>query len=343
MFLPSCEFYIIIERINQITIRLNGGIKMNKESKILIYTPSDPNTYADMLRKKGYTNVHTASTSEEAENSLPDVEIILQWKFPLHLLERPEAKSVKWIQSLGAGVDDLMRSTSIPEDIVITRIVDQFGAPMSEYVFAQLLYVYQDISRSQASQKEKSWQPFLTQLLQEQTIGVAGLGSIGKEVIRKARAFDMKVHGLSYSGKEAHLVDRHYGPSEWKEFVKELDVLVLILPLTEQTRHAVNRDVLLSMKPTASLVNIGRGSLIAEADLIEVLRDGHLRAAILDVFEQEPLPADNPLWTLPQVYVTPHMSGPSTQERLGQYLLANLERYEKGEPLTGVVNRKAGY
>lgn len=316
---------------------------MNKAAKILIYTPSDASTYADMLNEKGYTNVHAATTPEEAEANLPGTEILMQWKFPLHLLERPEASSVKWIQSLGAGVDDLMRSTSIHEDIMITRIVDQFGGPMSEYVFAQLLYVYQDIARSQAAQKERSWQPFLTQLLQGQTIGIAGLGSIGKEAIRKARAFDMKVYGLSYSGKEAHLVDRHFGPNEWHDFVKDLDVLVLILPLTEQTRHAVNRDVLLAMKPSACLVNIGRGSLIAEEELIDVLRSGHLRAAILDVFEKEPLPADNPLWTLPQAYITPHMSGPSTKERLGQYLLANLERYEKGEPLTGVVNRKAGY
>jgi glyoxylate/hydroxypyruvate reductase A len=179
--------------------------------------------------------------------------------------------------------------------------------------------------------------------LQGKTIGVAGLGSIGKEVIRKARAFDMTVHGLSYSGKAAHLVDRHFGPDEWIPFVKGLDILVLILPLTEQTRHVVNREVLQAMKPDACLVNIGRGHLIAEDELIEVLESGHLRAAILDVFQEEPLPKTNPLWELPNVYITPHMSGPSTQERIGKYILENLNRYHRGEPLLGLVNRQAGY
>lgn len=316
---------------------------MNKASKVLIYSPSEAELYAELIRKDGYTSVYSASTPEEAEERLQDTEILMQWKFPLHLLEKPAGKSVKWIQSLGAGVDDLMRSTSIPEGITISRVVDQFGGPMSEYVFAQLLYVYQDIARSQAAQKKKSWEPFLTELLHGKIIGIAGLGSIGKEAIRKARAFDMKVYGLSYSGKEAHLVDRHYGPEEWIDFVKDLDILLLILPLTEQTRHIVNRDVLMAMKSTACLVNIGRGHLIAEDELVDVMRTGHLRAAILDVFQQEPLPVTSPLWELPNVYITPHMSGPSTKERLGQYLLTNLTRYQNGEALLGVVNRKAGY
>jgi phosphoglycerate dehydrogenase-like enzyme len=316
---------------------------MNKATKILIYERSDAEQYAELLRNAGYTSVCTAATPEEAEKNIADTEILIQWRFPFHLLERPEAKSLKWIQSLGAGVDDMMRSTSIHEDVMITRIVDQFGTPMSEYVFAQLLYVYQDIARSQASQQKKKWEPFLTELLHGKTIGVAGLGSIGKEVVRKARAFDMKVYGLSYSGKKAELVDRHFGPDEWIPFVRELDILVLILPHTEQTHEIVNRDVLLAMKPSACLVNIGRGHLIAEDELIDVLGTGHLRAAILDVFQKEPLSEESPLWELPNVYITPHMSGPSTEDRLGQYLLENLNRFQNGETLKGVVNQKAGY
>ena len=316
---------------------------MGYETKILVYTPNEPETYAEMIREAGYTSVQSASTVEEAEAKLKETEVIISWKFPLHLLERPEAKDVKWIQSLGAGVDDLVRSSFIGEEIVITRIVDQFGPAMSEYVFAHLLYTYQDMARSRAAQQEKQWTPFVTDLLQGKTIGIAGIGSIGKEIVKRARAFDMTVHGLSYTGKDAHLVDRHYTPDQWLAFVKDLDVLVLILPLTEQTRHVVNRDVLLAMKPSATLVNIGRGHLIAEEELVEVLQSGHLRAAILDVFQHEPLPEQSPLWRLPNVYVTPHMSGPSTHERIGEYILDNLARFGRGEALQGVVNRQAGY
>ena len=316
---------------------------MALDTNILVYTPDSPETYAELIQKAGYTSVRCASTPEEVKTKLEGTEVIIAWKFPLSLLERPEANRVKWIQSLGAGVDDLVGSSSIGEQVVITRIVDQFGPSMSEYVFGQLLHVYQDVARTRAAQREKRWEPFVTDLLQGKTMGIAGLGSIGREVVKKARAFDMRIHGLSYSGRAAHLVDRHFGPNEWIPFVKELDILVLILPLTEQTRHVVNREVLQSMKPDACLVNIGRGHLIAEDELIEVLQSGHLRVAILDVFQQEPLPKSNPLWELPNVSITPHMSGPSTQERIGQYILDNLTRFHRGEPLLGVVNRRSGY
>lgn len=340
----SCGFPSLFFQIGMnVPLFRERGTEMTQDMNILVYTPNEPETYAELIRKAGYTSVHAASTPEEAKEKLKETEVIIAWQFPLHLLGRPEARSVKWIQSLGAGVDDLVRSPSIHEQVVITRIVDQFGVPMSEYVFAQLLHLYQDVERSRAAQQEKRWEPFVTELLHGKTIGIAGLGSIGKEIIKKARAFDMAIHGLSFSGKEAHLVDRHFGPDQWLDFVKELDILVLILPLTEQTCHVVNREVLLAMKPSACLVNIGRGHLIAEEELIYVLRSGHLRAAILDVFQQEPLPESSPLWQLPNVYVTPHMSGPSTQERIGQYILDNLARYGRGEALHGIVNRKAGY
>jgi glyoxylate/hydroxypyruvate reductase A len=244
---------------------------------------------------------------------------------------------------MGAGVDDLVRSPYIHEHVQLTRIVDQFSVPMGEYVFAHLLFEYQNLNRTEKAQSEKKWSPFEPELLAGKTIGIAGLGSIGTEMIRKARAFDMVVHGLSYTGKHAQLVDRHYGPKEWKEFVQELDILVLVLPLTDETSQVVDRELLLSMKPSACLVNVGRGRLIVENELIEVLRSGHLRAAILDVFEKEPLSEESPLWQLPNVRVTPHLSGINTEERICSYFLENLKRYLKNDELRGKVNRKAGY
>ncbi|WP_052947553.1 D-2-hydroxyacid dehydrogenase [Aneurinibacillus tyrosinisolvens] len=316
---------------------------MDREPKILIYSPNDTQVYADLLQAKGYTAVGSASTPEEAAERLAGTEVLLSWKFPLHLLSRPEASSVKWIQSMGAGVDDLVSLPHIPEQIVITRIVDQFGGSIAEYVFAYLLYLNQDISRIRIAQKEKKWEPFLPGFLAGKTMGVAGLGSIGKEIAKKARAFDMSVSGLSYSGKQAHLVDQHYGPDEWRAFVQELDYLVLTLPLTDETRHVINRELLLAMKSTACLVNVGRGKLVVEEDLIDVLHSGHLQAAVLDVFYEEPLLKENPLWTLPNVYVTPHISGPSIPLEVMRFFADNVKLYLKGEPLRGVVNRNSSY
>jgi phosphoglycerate dehydrogenase-like enzyme len=317
---------------------------LSNQTKILVYIPTEAEAelYANIVRDNGYTQVWTASTPAQVEKGLSGTEAILAWKFPVQLLSRPEASSVKWIQSAGAGIDHLLNSSPIPEHISITRILDLYNEPIAEYVFAYLLYLKQDISRAQIAQKEKRWEPFRPELLSGKTIGIAGIGSIGKEVVKKARSFSMSVYGLSYSGKHAHLVDRHYAPSEWSAFVQELDYLVLTLPLTDQTHHTVDREILMAMKPSACLVNVGRGSLIVEEDLIDVLNSGHLQAAVLDVFENEPLPNENPLWTMPNVYVTPHMSGMNS-DGVGYFFVDNLKRYLNGEPLQGLVNPYSGY
>lgn len=310
---------------------------------ILVFHPNQAKEYAKCIRNYGFSNVREAATSEELERFLPGTEIILGWKFPTHLLNKPIAASVRWFQSIGAGVDDFIADTSIPDSITLTRIVDQFGTYISEYVFTFLLHLLKDVPRMQQAKRERRWDSFFTESLAGKIIGVAGLGSIGAEVVRKARAFDMRVHGLSFSGKNADLVDRHFTPQEWKEFVKELDYLVLTLPLTKETYHIINQDILLAMKPEACLVNVGRGALINEKDLLSVIRSGYLQAAILDVFETEPLPEDHAFYSLPNVYLTSHLSGPSTTEGVCRFFIANVNRFINQQPLQGQVDRKRGY
>jgi glyoxylate/hydroxypyruvate reductase A len=310
---------------------------------ILVYHPREAEAYADCIRRHGFDHVHAASTKEEAEKYLFNTEVILGWRFPTELLSQTIASRVRWFQSTGAGVDDLVSDRTIPDHITLTRIVDQFGTYISEYVFTYLLYIAKDVPRMIRAQQQKRWDPFISETLNGKTIGVAGIGSIGAEIVRKARAFDMKVHGLSLSGKNAGLVDRHFTQKEWKNFVKELDYLVLTLPLTGQTRHVITRDLLLSMKPDACLANVGRGALINEEDLLAVMQSGHLRAAILDVFETEPLPRDHDFFSMPNVYVTSHLSGPSTVEGVCKFFIENLKRYIEGQPLNGIVDRIRGY
>lgn len=244
---------------------------------------------------------------------------------------------------MGAGVDDLVGNREMPEHIVCTRIVDQFGGPISEYVFAYLLYLSKDLKRIDTAQREQRWDPFVTTCLANKLIGIAGLGSIGQELVRKARAFDMTVYGLSHGTHNLNLVDRHFRPSQWQEFVRDLDILVLALPLTQATREIVDESVLTAMKAGAWLVNIGRGALISDPSLLDVLHRHHLGAAVLDVFTTEPLPATSEFWTMDNVHVTPHLSGPSLSTKVSEFFLANLRRYVAGEPMIGVVNRQTGY
>ncbi|SFL99045.1 glyoxylate/hydroxypyruvate reductase A [Paenibacillus sp. 1_12] len=316
---------------------------MNKAAPTILIYHNEAEKYAEVVKAQGYTSVRTAKTPEEASLLLPGTDVLMCWNFPSYLLSQPEATSVQWIQSTGAGIDNLISDPTVPEHIVITRVVDQFGGMISEYVFAYLLFHCKDMQRLLTARASHQWDYFRPGSLEGKVIGVAGLGSIGSEIVRKARAFDMTVYGLSYSGKQADLVDQHYSASEWKAFVSELDYLVLTLPLTSETRHVVNRDVLLSMKSNACLVNVGRGQLIVERDLIEIWNEERERSAVLDVFEQEPLDKENPLWSLPNVQITPHLSGPSKFEDVSRFFLDNLQQFAQGSPLQGVVNRKRGY
>lgn len=315
------------------------------QPNILVFNPDHAvvEAYAEFIHHFGFTSLKAASTVEEAIKLLPGTEIILGWKFPLELLHQPLASSVRWFQSIGAGVDDLVAANFIPQDITLTRIVNQFGTYISEYVFMFLLYIAKDGSRMRQSKDERHWDPFIPESLAGKTIGVAGLGSIGSEIVRKARAFDMTVHGLSRSGINNLLVDHHFISDDWNEFVKELDYLILTLPLTDDTRHVVNKDLLLAMKPNACLINVGRGALINEDDLIEIMQLGHLQKAVLDVFEHEPLPKEHAFWSLPNVYVTSHVSGPSTIKGVTHFFVENLKRYVEGQPLNGMVDRVKGY
>lgn len=307
---------------------------------VLVYG-KQAEAYAARVREaRGDLRVYAASTPSEAEPWIDEAEVLFAWRFPVELFDR--ARRLRWIQSMGAGVEDLVEA-HVPASVRITRVVDQFGPPIAEYVFAELLARVRRLDHARALQRAHRWAPFYPGSLAGQTLGVAGLGSIGQEIVRKARAFDMRVWGLSRTAGHAGEVDRHFGPDAWVEFASAVDVLVLALPLTPSTRHVVDARVLGAMSAESLLVNVGRGALVREADLIEALSRGHPGGAILDVFETEPLPPESPLWDMPGVTITPHISGPSRTEPVVAWFLANLERFLAGRALLGEVDRARGY
>ncbi len=309
---------------------------------ILVYARGGAEHYAEAVRRAVPTAVvRAASDPAAARAAVPDAEILLSWRLPHELYAL--AARLRWVQCLGAGVEDIVAAAELPRSVAVTRIVDQFGVSIAEYVFAELLARVRDLERVRAQQAERLWRPFVAERLAGRTLGVAGLGSIGREVVRKGRAFDMRVLGLSRTAAPDGLVDRHFGPDAWTAFVRELDYLVLVLPLTPQTRGVVGAEVLAAMRPGSVLVNVGRGAVVDEAALVEALRAGRPGGAVLDVFETEPLPPESPLWSLPGVTVSPHISGPSRTDEVAAFFLDNLARFERGEPLAGLVERERGY
>ncbi|MFS8665464.1 MAG: D-2-hydroxyacid dehydrogenase [Limnochordales bacterium] len=287
--------------------------------------------------------IYTASDPAEAEAVIDRVEIIASGMLPAHLLAK--AKNLRWLHKLQAGVDDVVVSGALPAGVVLTRTDGRvFARRMAEHVIAYILALSHDIRRIVLQQQAREWRPFVTRTVAGRTVGVAGVGDIGAEVARLAAAMGMRVVGWRRSPQPVPGVERMYaGPGEFHPFLAEADFVVIVLPLTPATRGLFDAAALAAMRPGAYLINVGRGAVVDEEALVEALRSGRLAGAALDVFVQEPLPPDHPLWAMDNVYITPHMSGPTLPEEVCGPFLDNLERYLRGEPLAKQVALDRGY
>lgn len=276
----------------------------------------------------------------EASSCIAEAEVI----FGVHLDGELYASATKlrWVQSMWAGVEGLLRSP-IANDVTITKPFNVFGPYICHYVFGHLLSLCIDTRQSWKNQQECNWSPYQIRLLTGLRLGVAGMGDIGSEVARVGAAMGMTVVGLNRDGREHPLTTRMYSMEQVQEFARDCDVVVLTLPATPLTRELFNRDVLTSMKPNAILINTGRGVLIEDSALIDRLRQRRLGAAVLDVFQEEPLPQTHPYWQLENCIVTPHIAGPSLPAEITGCFLDNLSCYLEGRPLHGVVSRSRGY
>ena len=252
------------------------------------------------------------------------------------------AQKLEWVQSSWVGVDGLCRSGA-RNDYILTGVKDIFGALISEYVITYLFAYERRVFTMHENQRKQRWQPLLYPPANEITLGIVGLGSIGRRLARSARHFGIRVIGLNRLGGPCDDVDRVYTSQDLKGFLETPDYVVLTLPGTPQTRHFINTDVLAMMKSSAVLMNVGRGSLINEHDLVKALNDGVIAGAVLDVFENEPLAQDHPLWHLPNVHITPHTAALGFPADVAAIFIENYRRFSKQEPLLHVVDFDLGY
>ena len=256
------------------------------------------------------------------------------------------AETLDWIHVAAAGVDKLLFDELVASEVVVTNARGVFDRPIAEFVLMAVLAHAKDLRTSYNLQRERRWQHRETTLVAGTTALVVGTGSIGREIARVLRAVGMEVRG---AGRTARDTDPDFGEVirsvELAEHVGWADHVVVVAPLTPQTRGLVDRRVLAAMKPTAHLVNVGRGASVVEADLLAALADRELAAATLDVFETEPLPADHPLWSSERVTITPHMSGDVVGylDTLARQFTDNALRWLDGEPLRNVVDKRLGF
>jgi glyoxylate/hydroxypyruvate reductase A len=227
--------------------------------------------------------------------------------------------------------------------VVLTRAEGVFGAWMAEYTLGWLLWTTQRMEALRRAQRLRQWEHVQPSLLRGRTLGVVGLGSIGRAIARAARAFTMRVIGVNRSGRRVPEAEKVYRRPGLAEFLAASDYVVLAAPLTPETRGLIGDAELRAMRPEAWLVNVGRGALIQEEALVRAVHERWISGAILDVFLEEPLPPEHPLWTLPNVVVTPHISGPSAPGEIAPIFNENLKRFLDGRALRGRVDIRRGY
>lgn len=308
--------------------------------KVMVFHPKLLDTYVEELREaRPDLEVLPCPDAASIARNIEDIDILFaSVAFPGEMLE--QARRLKWIQVMGAGVEAFTLSGLVPPGVRLTRVSGSFGPRMAEYVLAHMLATTQGVLHAYELQKKKSWEPYDPQVMAQMTAGVVGLGSIGCSIAERLKALGMRVLGLDLACSRPDLVDKLFSPDEISDLAAQADFLILALPLTGKTRGMIDRQVLEAMKKTGHIINISRGPLIVEDDLVEALETGTIGGAILDVVDQEPLPPDSPLWTVPGLRITPHMSGPAFPSEVLEVFFENLERFERGKSLVNEVDLK---
>lgn len=254
----------------------------------------------------------------------------------------PALPQLKWIQSIYAGVEPLVDPAQ-RRDYVLTNARGVFGQWMSEYVFGYLLFLEKKMFRRIQAQQAREWKRDESGTLRGKTIGLLGVGSIGAHLAATAKHFRMNVRGYTRGSETCTQVDTYYHGDDLLKFAEGLDYVVSVLPRTNETNRLVDEKFLNALPDRAVFVNVGRGNSVDEAALVKALNEGKLAAAVLDVFEHEPVPAEHPFWNTPNLYMTYHTSAISYPEDITELFIENYRLFLEGKPLKYVVDFERGY
>lgn len=267
------------------------------------------------------------------------VEYVFLWQHPEGILS--DFPNLKLISSMGAGVDHILRDKSIPPDIPIVRIVDEkLTFSMTNYVVLAVLNHHRRTSHFQMNQTRKVWDMSAPEL--DVSIGVMGVGALGKDVMDKLNNMGFPVVGFGFSEK-TDFEYPYYTKDKLDEFLKEVNVLVCLLPLTPDTENILNAELFAKCNPNTYLINVARGRHLVEADLTVALESGQISGAMLDVYREEPLPKDHPFWENWKITMTPHIASVTNPQAAAPQVIENIRRIRESKQLINVVNRAKGY
>jgi phosphoglycerate dehydrogenase-like enzyme len=319
---------------------------MTASAHVLLWTDSTA-AYLEAIKAAGLADRVVVDTLPRKEKPSADqmarTEALMAYGAPPGLL--PAMPKLRWAQSMTAGVEGWLALPDLPANLTLTCARGTHKESMPENILGALFYVAKPYAAAVENQKLGKWVQSVAQPLTGKTLGILGLGAISQEVARLAAALGMRVIGTRRRPQTMANVAEVLPPERTPEVLAQSDFVLLLLPATPETDNFINAERLAMMKPGAWLLNFGRGHLIKDADLIAAVKAKKIAGAMLDVFRQEPLPADHPFWTTEGIIVLPHIGGPHPQrDRIVARLFAdNLGRFLDGKPLKEVVDRKAGY
>jgi glyoxylate/hydroxypyruvate reductase A len=276
----------------------------------------------------------------------PSIHYAVVWKQPVNVLAK--LPNLKAIFSVGAGVDHILADRTVPDVPIVRVVADNLTQYMTEYVVWRVLDHHRFGPSYRTQQKRKVWRELPQRPAQDVSVGIMGLGNLGRASAAALRGLGFRVNGWSRGPRDMDGIETFHGDAGLRPFLNATDILVVLLPLTQATRGIVGYDLLKELRRRnglggAVLVNAGRGRLQKDDDILRALEDGTLKEATLDVFEVEPLPKTSPLWGHPRVFVTPHAAATSDPNHLVPPMLAQMDAHDAGSPLHDLVDRASGY
>lgn len=298
-------------------------------------------TITTMVPDTGVTSCDLAHAPEYIENT----DILVAWGFADIRRLYLAAPKLKWVHALSAGVENLIFPEIQQSTTILTNSRGIHGIPVSEHVFSLMLALTRGLPRLIRQQQQHVWKRIEPQEIHEKTIGIVGLGSIGREVAKRAKGLGLHVLATKRTATTEIFVDKMYPPERMNEMLSLCDFVVVTLPLTEDTKELFRLEQFSAMKPTAYFINIARGAVVHQPDLTAALEQGLIQGAGLDVFEHEPLPAEDPLWDMENVIITPHVAAlsPHYLDRAVKLFADNLLRYANGREMFNIIDKAKGY
>jgi phosphoglycerate dehydrogenase-like enzyme len=293
---------------------------------------------------KGISKDVNVVVDENVLRVIPDVDILIAGTFDKEILEK--AEKLKWVHALAAGVDRLLFPEFTESDIILTNSSGVHPVPISEHVLGMMLMVSRKLHESMRTQLQRRWERPVPTELCGKTLGVVGFGSIGERIGQLGKCFGMYVIGLKRNtAHKSENADELVPPDKLHDLLNRSDFVVISLPLTKDTEELISLKEFTMMKDTAYIINISRGRVICQKDLVHALKTRKIAGAGLDVFQEEPLPAESPLWGVDNVIITPHYAGstPEYFNRAIDIFCNNLKRFLTGEKMMNVVDKTKGY